>query len=846
MFALIIVYYLFVTSCNKDINNNFDYEIDNDPEKNINLSEKLETVSSLEKNILSDNDQYLIKPKNNNINIAINHDEYSYKDNYLPPKNTVGNDVNSLNDNSSNNSEELLFLDIVVNDEKLAEVVQVVQENDHIWVAKEFIINLHLENLHSFEEKQFFAENFILIPKKYDPQIDMNDFKLNLKIPPIDMKTKHFVSNNDSIEITKSIFSLIWNYVLGFYHDVSNKKLDLKTHHRHIITTPKGYLSNSLKLDNNFIDPTSIVRLETSYTFAWPKWELLFILGDSASDAPSWSSNVANLGLKIQKSIIFNQASLSYPTIDLIPALAKPGSVEVLLNNTNFFKKDLPMGRFLLDDIKLPPGVHKGELIVRDDNGIVSSIPFSYFADREMLKPGLQKFSYSLGMLRHNYLTESFAYGGPFLALNHKMGITNFITLGMHGQLSKESALFGIEPRFRLWHFGSSVFPLALGLKDNNYGYAIGNESNINIMDLSLRLKNIYFSKYYQPQNSNFKNSDNGIFISSLSMRFNKSFWRYTSAHYQLYTSSFTTNFMISINQVMPILKNINIYANANYDFSKESFSIFGLISISLAHKHSTSLLIDEQNINNENIVKTKANYHYHSDPQKSHRYFFSSSLGYAEDLSAEGVFGISHKMFEGSIGARYDISKRLAYNTTLGGALVMAKNKWFMSKPLENSLAILHVANQPGLKVYRDGGLFIGETKKDGYLLITDLNPYQKSSISFDIRELDPSIDTKELEKNITIFPGLKTAHEITLATRRIKHIMFKPQKYGKYLDFGINMIVNNIETFVGHDGVVYVELEDNIKKIIAYDKQQYCLLNIDIPSSEDYLINLGDISCQ
>lgn len=760
---------------------------------------------------------------------------------------TVHEDQDTKQPFDNNTNEEFLFLDIFVNKEKRGEVIQLVHEKNRLWISKNFISSLQLQNFSNMKENRFFDEEYIEVPLNYNPKIDMEKFSLDLTIPPEDMKVQNPDSVDKILEKTDSIFSFIWNYILGFYHNVSNSKASLNSHHRTILTTPKGYLSNSLKVDKDFAQPLKAVRLETSYTIDLPKSELLFTLGDFASDAPNWSSLVASAGIKIQKSSIFNQGTLTYPTVDLIPALERQGVAEIMLNNGNFFKKDLPMGRFLLDDIKLPPGSHEGELIVRDENGIVSKVPFSYFADKDMLKPGLQQFSYNLGFLRKNYLNQSFSYGGPFFAANHKVGITDFMTLGLHGQLSHEVRLASLEPRFRLGSFGSTSIPLALSLRDEKNGYGVGNETNINFADFSLRLKNMYFSPGYKPQNSQIKNNLSGVFLSSTSARYSKGFLRYTSLHYQLYKSSSNTNSVLSLNQAFPIFQNVNIYANANYNFSQNAFSCFAVLNIGFAKRHSVGVIVDESTNHDITTLKTTATYRYHSDPTKDNRYFASTSVGYGQALSSEGVLGFNNKILEGTIGAKADSNKNFGYSATLGSALVVAKNKLFLSRPIENSFSILRVPNRAGLKVYRDGGLFLGQTQEDGYLLINDLNPYQKSIISFDTKEIDPSIDISDLEKDIVIYPGIKTAHEIALNAKTIRHFLIKPKKDGKNFDFGSSFLANGKEVFVGHDGDLYIEMEDNVTLINGTNKNNSCSFNVYLPQiiKDEYVVNLGDVLC-
>ena len=744
-----------------------------------------------------------------------------------------------------------IFLDIFINDKKKGEVIEILQQEHNVWLIKKFAEKLQLSNISNLKVKNYTGDDYVLLPASYEPQINLDDFSLRLKIPPEDFVLSG-INSVKTLQHTPSIFSLIWNYIAAFSHEPNFNKAAFYSHHHSLVTMPRGYFSNSLRVDKESNKSLNVVRLESSYTLDWPKYGIITTFGDSASDAPWWSSHVALAGVKIQKSSVFNQGSLTYPTIELISALEKDSTVEVILNKSLLFKKDFPMGRFLLDDLKLPPGFNKGELLVRDQNGVVSTTPFSYFADPEMLRPGVNRFSYSFGSIRNHYLEKSFSYGGPFLGLNHTVGISNFFTLGLHSQLSQEIIGGGIQPRFRLWDFASTAFSLGYTVHDGRHGYAAGNETGLTIPFFSIRFKNIYFSQGYQPQNTNPINSDIGSFMSSTTARIKWFFLSFTSFNFTYAKKNGFENSLLSVNQSLPVVKNLNAFANASYEFSRENFSCFILLSYFFGGGHSMNTSYDQETTSEESLYNINSNYRYYSDPKKKYRYYASANVGtnLENNLKGEANFALYNPYMEGLATIKGDSKSSFSYNTALSSAVIFAKKKVFISKPIENSFSLIHVPARPGLRVYRDHSLFLGETGTDGYFIVTDLHPYQKTSVNFDVREVDPSIDTRNLEKGAVIYPGLNTAHDLSFEAQSIIRLVFRPLKAGKPLEFGTPIFIKDYSenAIVGYDGSVYVEISNNLTKIEGWNGDKSCSFKINFSnktSEEDYITNLGDIIC-
>ena len=53
-----------------------------------------------------------------------------------------------------------------------------------------------------------------------------------------------------------------------------------------------------------------------------------------------------------------------------------------------------------------------------------------YYLALGTLAKGLQDYSYNIGFIRQNYGTESWDYGQPSLLFRHRLGVTNWLTVG--------------------------------------------------------------------------------------------------------------------------------------------------------------------------------------------------------------------------------------------------------------------------------------------------------------------------------------------------------------------------------------------------------------------------------
>jgi outer membrane usher protein len=108
--------------------------------------------------------------------------------------------------------------------------------------------------------------------------------------------------------------------------------------------------------------------------------------------------------------------------------------VDVYINNAKAYSTPVKPGPFSVQNLPVPVGAGNVRVVVRDVFGKESTAVVPYVRYDSMLKQGLHDFSYETGFLRRNYAVESNDYGDAAAIGTHRYGVTNWLTVEGHGE----------------------------------------------------------------------------------------------------------------------------------------------------------------------------------------------------------------------------------------------------------------------------------------------------------------------------------------------------------------------------------------------------------------------------
>lgn len=201
------------------------------------------------------------------------------------------------------------------------------------------------------------------------------------------------------------------------------------------IATPIGnfYQSAIAQLPSTGVD-RSVRRLDTSYRYFDQERLLSWQLGDAISRGLNTRPAVRFAGVQLQRNFSLRPDLLTVPTAQFNGSSTVPTTIDVLIDQVQRSRVQVPAGPFTLDQLPVLTGPHQVQVIVRDALGRDQVTVLDLFSAPQLLAPGLLDFSAQAGVLRQGYSSVDDDYdSSPFFIGSTRYGVNSIFTA--EGQL---------------------------------------------------------------------------------------------------------------------------------------------------------------------------------------------------------------------------------------------------------------------------------------------------------------------------------------------------------------------------------------------------------------------------
>ncbi|MFL5815463.1 MAG: fimbria/pilus outer membrane usher protein, partial [Bdellovibrionia bacterium] len=132
--------------------------------------------------------------------------------------------------------------------------------------------------------------------------------------------------------------------------------------------------------------------------------------------------------------------------------LKRPSTVEIYVNGLFVQRLQLSAGPFNLQDYPLTVGRNDVQLRVTDDLGQVETIDLSVLFNNQLMRKGLQQFSYNVGLVSNPTQTDRrYDTSNALASAFHRIGLTDRFTLGANVQRDRFRSLLGLEAYWATW-----------------------------------------------------------------------------------------------------------------------------------------------------------------------------------------------------------------------------------------------------------------------------------------------------------------------------------------------------------------------------------------------------------
>jgi outer membrane usher protein len=488
---------------------------------------------------------------------------------------------------------------------------------------------------------------------------------------------------------------------------------------------------------------TQTVRLETTWTIDRPESASSVRFGDSISGVSAWGGAVRFGGLQWASNYTTRPGFITMPLPGLGGESALPSTLDVYVNNMLRMQSNVPSGPFRVDDVPVITGEGDIRLVVRDLLGRQRVIDQPYYASPEMLRAGLQEFSFETGVIRDNFGIASNDYSRPLVVATDRMGLTNRLTGEIHGEFLKEQQTFGVSSSTLLSTLGvldasaaASHSPLGrgelfgLGFQHSTHRLSLGAHIQYTTQDF-VRLGMTPYEPAPRLTSQLFASLGLGH-LGSLSV--NRTRQDYYGAH--------------SLD-ILSARDSINLGWLGYLTFSvirTVAGSTDTTFALSLTHSMNARTSLSSTTTSDSIAgATTEVNLQQNLPAGRGMGYRLIADAGALK--AVDGTLDLQADTGTYEIEARQQSGSTVAQVSATGGIALLGGHA-FPTRTIDDSFAVVQVGSESGVRVYRENQL-VGRTDSQGYVLVPGLRPYQDNSMRIEQADLplDIVVDTVEAQ---------------------------------------------------------------------------------------------------
>ena len=158
-----------------------------------------------------------------------------------------------------------------------------------------------------------------------------------------------------------------------------------------------------------------LLRLDSTWTQDHPENLTTLSIGDSITDGGLTGQAVRFGGIQYGTNFSTQPYLITFPLPMISGQTALPSTAQLYVNGVLKSTQQLPPGPFVVPAVPVVTGAGTATIVVQDILGRQQIINLPFLATSQLLKPGLDDYSFSFGKQRENFGLESNDYG-PFVA----------------------------------------------------------------------------------------------------------------------------------------------------------------------------------------------------------------------------------------------------------------------------------------------------------------------------------------------------------------------------------------------------------------------------------------------
>ena len=602
-----------------------------------------------------------------------------------------------------------------------------------------------------------------------------------------------------------------------------------------------GLFNSSFFSGNN---DRGTIRLDTAFRRDDPERITSAVAGDTITRAGSYGASVRMAGLQYQRNFATAPLLITYPSADVAGTAVVPSTVDIYIGNAKAYSTPVKPGPFSLQNLPVPVGAGNVRVVVRDVFGKESTAVVPYVRYDAMLKKGLHDFSYEAGVLRRDYTIESNAYGDWAAVGTHRYGVTDWLTLEAHAEgMADRGNAGGVAqvtmPVLGLVGIGGAA---SGGLGSGTLGKAFfqRNERDWSIGAAAEQRSRDYVDIAFEPGQVRTL----GTRQASASARVGERHWLNVLG---LRTTDQTGEFnSATLGWTISLTRSATLTANlSRFSGNQPTSTVFALmLALPLSERDFATATVERRTDAPKTDVLLNVTRNLLETDSFGYRILAGQQSATPRmELGAFWQTGVGQFGIEAA--DAFDTRATRAYAR---GGVAAAGGEWRMSRYLDQSFAIVKVADFPDVQVYANRQP-IGKTDASGVAVIPRISGFLTSEISFEAEDIPLDGSFGENVKQVKIANRMGAVVDMGVV-RRLSATLTLMEASGRPVPPGASArIGEGKEEFpVARQGRVYVSGLDRGKPNVLQVQigERACRATVEVPGNFTSGGTLGPFTCK
>ena len=578
--------------------------------------------------------------------------------------------------------------------------------------------------------------------------------------------------------------------------------------------------------------------LDLTYTRDDPDNLRSLRIGDVITAPGSLGRSLRLGGVQFATNFATQPTLITHPLPSFYGQAAVPTALDIYVNGQLSRREDVAPGNFILEDIPVVNGAGQMQIVTEDALGRQQMFVQDFYVSTELLREGLNDYSFNLGALREDYGLENFQYGDIAGSATWRHGRADHLTLEGHLEFTDGLGVLAAAAQYQ---------PVSGGILSTGLGVSSGRSGTGGQWLAGYQQADSFFSYNVRLSGATSKFALVGIAEPLPELQFFASGGFNAPIRGSIGAAITHQQFrdradrsIVSVNYSTSFGNHLSLSAVASYISAERDDYTLGIrFSVPFGMEHTVSGGVSARRENTQLQLEARRSlpvgpgYGYHLSLNSADSTYVNAGA------IAQNEFGtVSAALRSSDAGSEWQLGS--------SGSVASMGGMTRVTRQIRDAFAVVNVGNYEGVRVYSENQV-VGRTDKNGQLFIPGLRPYQRNQIAIEVVDLPLSARIGNLRSETSPYlrSGVIVQFDVMEARDAIIQVVLPD---GSAVRQGAVARVWGQEKWspVGTDGRLYLHGLVQPSQVTVRWNGSICDFIVPKPVGTDVIPNLGEFTCE